>query len=52
MSLFKPHGSKIWWSDFHSAGKRVRENTRMGSRTRARESPPEARSAPYPLRKV
>ena len=37
MSLYRPRGSRIWWFDFHFAGQRVRESTRMSSRTRARE---------------
>ena len=37
MSLYRPAGSRIWWFDFHFSGQRIRESTKMSSRTRARE---------------
>jgi integrase len=37
MSLYRPAGSKIWWFDFHYSGQRIRESTKMPSKTRARE---------------
>jgi integrase len=37
MSLYRPSGSRIWWFDFHFSGQRIRESTKMSSRTRARE---------------
>lgn len=37
MSLYCQAGSKVWWMDFHFRGQRIRESTRMSSKTRARE---------------
>jgi len=37
MSLYRPHGSRIYWMDFHFHGQRIRESTEMPSITRARE---------------
>ncbi len=37
MSLYRPAGSRIWWMDFHYSGQRIRESTKMSSKTRARE---------------
>lgn len=37
MSLYRPAKSRIWWMDFFFSGQRIRESTKMTSRTRARE---------------
>lgn len=37
MSLYRPAGSRIYWFDFHFSGQRIRESSKMRSRTRARE---------------
>ncbi len=36
MSLYRPTGSKVYWMDFFFAGQRVRESTRMTSKTVAK----------------
>jgi len=37
MSLYRPKGSKVFWMDFFFSSQRIRESTKMTSRTRARE---------------